>query len=82
MPLTLEATELLTMDEITERYAPDWVFLCEVESDGHNRILRGRVIAHAPTHEQLFDLAMPYAEGGRYAVWCLAEFPDDLHMIA
>jgi hypothetical protein len=40
--------ELLTVEEMKARYAPDWVLIAEPQTDGLHRLLRGKVVFHGP----------------------------------
>ena len=39
--------EMLTLKEIEERYAPDWVLIAEPEIDDQLKVIRGRVVFHS-----------------------------------
>ena len=67
--------ELLTIEEIEARYAPDWVLIAEPQTDDMQRLLAGKVVFHSP------DRAAVWAKVGelnldRVAVRYLGEYPE------
>lgn len=78
---TLTESEMLDWAAIEERYAPDWVFLSDVEADESLKVIRGRVLAHAASQGDVYRLALPKAKGGRYAVLFLGKLPDDAMVV-
>jgi hypothetical protein len=72
--------EVLTMDEIQARYAPNWVRIAEPESDEMQRLLRGKVVFHGPDGDECWrkatELNLPQA-----AVRDLGEWPGDMVIV-
>jgi len=44
--------DVLTMEEIKARYAPDWVLIAEPVTDDMQRLLRGKVVFHGPDGDE------------------------------
>jgi hypothetical protein len=70
--------EVLTMEEIKARYAPDWVVIAEPQTDEHLEVLRGRVIGHGPDPDDLLRRAREL-KLDRIAIRYLGEYPE--HMV-
>jgi hypothetical protein len=45
--------EVLTMDQIEERYNGEWVLLGDPEIDDHHAVVRGRLIGHSPDRDEI-----------------------------
>jgi hypothetical protein len=72
--------EVLTIDEIKARYAPDWVLIGEPETDEHLEVRAGKVLFHGPDGDEVCRKAAEYPPG-RYALQFLGEFPEDLVLV-
>ncbi len=72
--------EVLTMDEIKARYAPDWVLIADPETDDMQRVLRGRVVCHGPDDEELLRKATEL-KLDHIAVRFLGEWPEDVVVV-
>src|SRR5947209_7388552 len=70
--------EMLTMEEIEARYAPDWVLIAEPQTDDQLRVLRGKVVFHSPDRDEIYRQAMRL-KLDRIAVRYLGEYPE--HMV-
>lgn len=49
-----EATDVLTMAEIEQKYNGEWVIILDPDLDEHLNVLRGRVVAHGPDREEVY----------------------------
>jgi hypothetical protein len=49
--------EILTMKEIEDQYAPDWVLIAEPHTDEMQRLQSGRVIFHSPDRNTVWNRA-------------------------
>lgn len=67
--------ERLTIEEIRERYDGEWVALVEVENDENDEIVAGRVIAHDPDGDEVYDEIGRVAPRA-FAVECFQETPE------
>jgi hypothetical protein len=78
--MTMDSTEVLTIDEIKERYAPDWVLIGDPQTDEYQRVLGGTVLFHSPNREEVYQKAIelgPTHSAFRY----LGTFPEDLVLV-
>jgi hypothetical protein len=71
--------EILTIDEIRARYAPDWVLVGDPQTEDSLRLLAGRVLFHSPDPDEVCLKAREYPPG-RYALEFLGTwaFPENL----
>jgi hypothetical protein len=72
--------EILTIDEIKSRYAPDWVLIGEPETDESMELRSGRVLFHGPDRDEVTLKTTEYPPG-RYGLYFLGTFPDDLVLV-
>ncbi len=72
--------EVLTIDEIKARYAPDWVLIGEPETDEMLELQGGKVLFHGPDRDEVCRKAIEYPPG-RYALQFLGTIPDDLVLV-
>ncbi len=75
-----EMDEILTIDEIKARYAPDWVLIGEPETDEALELRAGRVLFHGPDRDAVCRKALEYPPG-RYALQFLGTIPEDLVLV-
>jgi hypothetical protein len=70
--------EVLTMKEIEERYAPDWVLIAEPEIDDKLEMVSGKVVFHSPDADEIYrkarelkldQIAVRY-RGNSLSTWC------------
>ncbi len=80
MDETLTLGEILTLDEIEARYAPDWVLIVEPVIEEGPRLLGGKVAFHSPDRDAVYRKAIELRPG-RFAFRCFAEPPDDLEFM-
>jgi hypothetical protein len=55
--------EILTIDEIRTRYAPDWVRIGEPQVDEDQRLCSGKVRFHSPDREAVYRKAIEMRPG-------------------
>ena len=72
--------DVLTIDEIKSRYAPDWVLIVEPETDEGQRLLAGKVLFHSPDREAVYRKAIELRPG-HFAFRYLGELPDDVAFV-
>jgi hypothetical protein len=72
--------ELLTLQEIEQRYAPDWVLIGDPQTDDALQLRGGRVLFHSPDRDEVSRKAMEFPPG-RYALRFLGERPGDVVLI-
>jgi len=49
--------EMLTIEEIRERFAPDWVLIGEPDVDEYHCLLGGKVMFHSPVRDEVYRKA-------------------------
>ena len=72
--------EILSMEEIEARYAPEWVLIGEPATDETQAVRSGRVLFHSPDRREVCRQLQEHPPG-RYALWYLGGFPDDLALV-
>ncbi len=72
--------EVLTIDEIEFRYAPEWVLIGEPQTDEDLNIQAGRVLFHSPVRDEVYRRAGELRPG-RFAVRYLGEWPENMALI-
>jgi hypothetical protein len=73
-------SEVLTIEEIQARYAPDWVLIGDPQTDESFNLAGGKVLYHGPDRDEVCRKAREYPPG-RYAVWFLGTIPEDLVLV-
>ena len=69
--------DVMTMEEIKARFAPDWVLIGDYVSDKSLEIVSGRVLFHSPDRDAVYEEAMA-RKLDRSAVEFLGEVPADM----
>lgn len=72
--------ELLTIDEMKTRYAPDWVLIGDPRTDDSQHLLAGRVLFHSPDREEVYRKAIELRPG-YFAFRYLGELPEDMAFV-
>jgi hypothetical protein len=72
--------EVLSIEEIEARYAPEWVLIGEPETDEALNVRAGKVLFHSPDQDEVCREAMGYPPG-RYALRFLGKIPEDLVLV-
>jgi hypothetical protein len=72
--------EMLTIDEIKDRYAPDWVLIGEPQIDESQRLLAGKVLFHSPDRDEVYRKAIELRPG-HFAFRYLGELPKDMAFV-
>lgn len=73
-------TEILTIEEIERRYAPDWVLINNPQTDENCRVLGGEVISTGGSSDDLYRKAAEL-ELDHIAVRYLGSWPEDMVFI-
>jgi hypothetical protein len=75
-------SERLTYSEIEARYAPEWVFIGDPETNERLEILTGEVLIHSLDRDDLGRRMLEYVpRPSRSAVMFLGKVPDDLVLV-
>jgi hypothetical protein len=69
--------EILTIEQIESRFAPDWVLIGEPETDEFQRLKAGRVIFHSLERDVVYQKALEMPPG-RNAFRFLGNLPKDM----
>ena len=70
----------MTIGEIEERFAPDWVLIGEPQTDENQRLLAGKVLFHSPDREEVYRKAIELRPG-HFAFRYLGEMPEDMAFV-
>jgi hypothetical protein len=72
--------EVLTIEEIEARYAPDWVLIGEPQTDECQRLLAGKVLFHSADRDEV-DRRLLELRPARFAFRYLGKLPEDLALV-
>jgi hypothetical protein len=72
--------EVLTMDEIKVRYAPNWVLIGDPQTDEYHHVLAGRVLYVSPDREAVYNKALELRPTN-CAFRFLGEWPRDMEFV-
>lgn len=72
--------EILSIDEIKARFAPDWVLIGDPQTDEAQRLRGGRVLFHSPDREEVYRRAIELRPG-HFAFRYLGEVPEDMAFV-
>jgi hypothetical protein len=71
--------EVLTIDEMNERFPDEWVLIGDPETDASLEVLRGRVLYHGRDREEMYRSAAALPVPKRFATHYTGDlFPDDM----
>src|SRR4051812_14277606 len=79
-PGAVKMDEILTIDEIKARYAPDWVLIGEPQTDEFQHLRAGKVLFHSPDREEVYRKAIEL-QPGSFAFRYLGELPEDMAFV-
>jgi hypothetical protein len=72
--------EMLTVDEIEARFAPEWVLIGEPQTDEEQRLIAGKVLHHSTDRDEVYRRAAEL-QLDRIAVRYLGTCPEDLALV-
>ena len=72
--------EMLTVEQIEARFAPEWVLIVEPQTDDEQRLLGGRVLFHSPDRDEVYRKAKDLRLD-RIAVRYLGTWPEDMALV-
>lgn len=72
--------EILTIDQIKARYAPDWVLIGEPQTDELQPVHAGKVLFHSPDRDEVYQRAIELRPA-HFAFAYLGEWPQDMAFI-
>jgi hypothetical protein len=76
----LAMNDVLTIDEIRDRYAAEWVLIGEPQTDEFQHLRAGKVLYHSPDREAVYQKAVELRPGN-FAFRYLGDLPEDMAFI-
>ncbi|WP_036487493.1 hypothetical protein [Myxosarcina sp. GI1] len=73
-------SEILTIEEIEQKYRGEWVLVAYSETDEDLETIAGKVIAHSAKKEEIYQ-ALESAEEQSLAIEYMGQVPEDLAYI-
>ncbi len=72
--------DVLTVEEIEARYAPDWVLVGETRTDEGSNLRSGTALFHSPDRDEVYRKARELRPG-RFAVHYLGSWPENTALV-
>ena len=72
--------DLLTLQEIEARCQGEWVLIGDTEHDKHDRLVRGRLLAHSESREEVYQVALRLRPK-KSAVRCYKQPPEGMEYV-
>ncbi len=72
-----EKSEILTLEEIQEKYPQQWVLIAYTEEDEYLNVIRGEVLAYSPDRDKIDDY-LPYTKGKAVAIEYTGPIPETI----
>ena len=69
--------EVLTIDEINERFPDEWVLIGDPEADESLEVLRGKVLCHSKERDEVYQAAIDLPGPKRLATHYTGELLED-----
>jgi hypothetical protein len=79
-PAETERDEILTIEEIEARYAPEWVLIGEPQTEEDLSLRGGKVLFHSPDRDEVYRRARELRPG-RFAVRYLGTWPENTALV-
>jgi hypothetical protein len=70
-------SEILTWEQMTQRFHGEWLLIVEAELDEQMGIIRGQVLAHSLKQDDIYN-ALPLRQGRSASIEYVGEIPEDL----
>mgnify|MGYP003588564198 CR=1 FL=1 len=67
--------EILSMEEIKEKYPQQWVLIAYTEEDEYLNVIRGEVLAYSPERDDIYNY-LPYTKGKAVAIEYTGPVPE------
>ncbi|MEG3859727.1 hypothetical protein [Microcoleus sp. herbarium12] len=77
MSTPVETSPILTLEEIFSLYPDEWVLIAYTELDEDLSVIRGRVLAHSPERDLLYNNALS-RKGKSVAIEYTGPIPENL----
>ena len=72
--------EMMSLQEMRERYHGQWVLVGYEELDDDLNVLRGHVLAHSPSKDEVYRQLLNM-RGKKVSVEYMGEIPEDLVVV-
>jgi hypothetical protein len=73
--------EILTLQEIRDRYPREWVLIADTESDDLWNVIRGEVLAHSPQREDIDRALIKFQDIQSISIEYTGPLPDEYSVI-
>ncbi len=73
------SNERMTLEEMTEKYPDQWLFIIDCEHSENTELLSGVVFAHSESRDDIHEVSGNY-EGGA-AIRYIGELPEGMHYL-
>jgi hypothetical protein len=73
-------TEILTWEEMSQKFHGEWLLVVHAELDEFMGIIRGEVLAHSPSQEEIYQ-SLHLRQGRSASIEYVGEVPEDLAFI-
>ncbi|MBD2078711.1 hypothetical protein [Leptolyngbya sp. FACHB-17] len=73
-------SEILTWEQMTQRFQGEWLLIVEAELDEQMGIIQGQVLAHSSNQDDIYN-ALPLREGRSASIEYVGEMPEGLAFI-
>lgn len=72
--------EIITFEEMNDRYDSEWLLIAYTEVDEDLRVIRGEVLAHSPHQEDIYQV-LETIEEQPLAIEYVGQIPKNLNFI-
>ncbi|MFM9265597.1 hypothetical protein [Tychonema sp. BBK16] len=73
--------EILTVEEIRDRYPREWVLIADTESDDLWNVIRGEVLAHSPEREEIDRALTKFQDIRSISIEYTGPIPDEYSVV-
>lgn len=73
--------EILTVEEIRDRYPREWVLIADTESDDLWNVIRGEVLAHSPEREEIDRALTKFQDIRSISIEYTGPIPDEYSVL-
>ena len=75
-----ETIEILTLEEIYEKYPEQWVLIAAPELDEEQNVIRGEVVLASEDRDDIYN-NLHLRNGKSIAIEHTGDWPEDLHLM-
>ena len=73
-------TQILTIDEMKQKYPSEWILICEPETDSSLEVVRGTVAFHSKDRDEVYR-AISRIKPKKFATLYTGEIPEDAAVV-